>query len=69
MVSPRKGRWIEIETVPTAIAFIMFLPVRGDGLKSTRSLKRNMELVSPRKGRWIEIRIVGDEDGNKCFSP
>ena len=32
-VSPRKGRWIEIAADTTALATLMFLPVRGDGLK------------------------------------
>ena len=34
----------------------MFLPVRGDGLKSKIKKYVAQDGVSPRKGRWIEIR-------------
>ena len=33
MVSPRKGRWIEMNLQAQTRDILSFLPVRGDGLK------------------------------------
>ena len=42
----------------SGVVTVMFLPVRGDGLKYVLVVEFRVETVSPRKGRWIEIDIV-----------
>ena len=54
-VSPRKGRWIEITIFGMQGGNLLFLPVRGDGLKLEAHRGQPAYTVSPRKGRWIEI--------------
>ena len=68
-VSPRKGRWIEMQLLVGRYRPRRFLPVRGDGLKYWRKTQTQKQVVSPRKGRWIEILIHFQKIPPKLFLP
>ena len=69
LVSPRKGRWIEMQIAKALPSVLTFLPVRGDGLKCTSNSSNRLSTVSPRKGRWIEIYEFKLRFRAFCFSP
>ena len=54
LVSPRKGRWIEISIVIYLSSAFPFLPVRGDGLKSTYFSVKSSSVFLPVRGDGLK---------------